>query len=76
MSTIRRPTARLGQTFERGLTVSAEGIIGAELIEFWPDISRNYKRKHAEKVAKQQALQDAKDAAASQHATPATAPKP
>jgi hypothetical protein len=64
----------VGQTFERGLSVSAEGIIGAELIEFWPDISRHYKQKRAEKLAKQQALQDAKDSAS--QPTPATAPKP
>jgi hypothetical protein len=64
----------VGQTFERGLTVSAEGIIGAELIEFWPDIARNYKRKRAEKLAKQQALQDAQDSA--NQPAPAPAPKP
>ena len=34
-----------------GLTVSAEGVVGAELIEFWPDLARHYKRKHAEKMA-------------------------
>ncbi|HZD47921.1 MAG TPA: hypothetical protein VE178_04180, partial [Silvibacterium sp.] len=31
-------------TVSRGLTVSAEGIIGAEIIEFWPDILRRYQR--------------------------------
>ena len=35
----------VGGTFERGLTVSAEGIIGAEVIEFWPDIVRHHRRK-------------------------------
>jgi hypothetical protein len=38
-----------------GLTVTAEGAIGSELIEFWPDIARHYKRKHAEKLARQEA---------------------
>jgi hypothetical protein len=43
----------VGGTFERGITVSAEGIVGAEVIEFWPDIARHYKRKRAEKLARQ-----------------------
>jgi hypothetical protein len=42
-------------TIERGITVSAEGIIGAEVIEFWPDIVRHYRRKQAEKLARQSA---------------------
>lgn len=40
-------------TIERGVTVSVEGIIGAEVIEFWPDIVRRHKRKQAEKLARQ-----------------------
>ena len=39
-------------TLENGLTVSAQGIIGAEIIEFWPDIVRHHKRKKAEKAAR------------------------
>ena len=39
----------VGGTFERGLTVSAEGIIGAEVIEFWPDIVRHHRRKQIQK---------------------------
>jgi hypothetical protein len=46
-------------TITDGLTVSAEGIVGAEVIEFWPDIARHYKRKHAEKVALKAAQTDA-----------------
>jgi hypothetical protein len=42
-------------TIERGFTVSAEGIIGAEVIEFWPDIVRHYRRKQAKKLARQSA---------------------
>jgi hypothetical protein len=42
-------------TIERGVTVSVEGIVGAEVIEFWPDIARHYKRKQAEKLARQKA---------------------
>jgi len=44
-----------GDTVTDGLTVSAEGIFGAELIEFWPDLARHYKRKHDEKMARQAA---------------------
>jgi hypothetical protein len=42
-------------TIERGVTVSVEGIIGAEVIEFWPDIVRHYRRKQAAKLAQQPA---------------------
>ena len=42
-------------TITDGLTVSAEGIVGAEVIEFWPDMVRHYKRKHAEKLARKAA---------------------
>lgn len=36
-----------------GLTVSAEGIVGSEVIEWWPAIARHHKRKLAEKQARQ-----------------------
>lgn len=39
-------------TISDGLTVSAEGILGAEVIEFWPDLVRHYQRKKAEKQAR------------------------
>ncbi len=42
-----------GDTIERGFTVTAEAIIGSEVIEFWPDIVRHHKRKQAEKLARQ-----------------------
>jgi hypothetical protein len=42
----------VGQTFSDGLTVSAEGIVGAEVIEFWPDLVRHHQRKEAEKKAR------------------------
>ena len=54
----------VGNTIENGLTVSAEGIVGAEIIEFWPDIARHYKQKKADKLARQ----------AAQSATQGTAP--
>jgi hypothetical protein len=52
-----------GDTITRGLTVSAEGIVGSEVIEFWPDIARHYKRKQAEKRAKRAAQHDARGSA-------------
>ena len=43
----------VSDTITDGLTVSAEGIVGAEVIEFWPDMVRHHKRKQAEKLARQ-----------------------
>jgi hypothetical protein len=34
-----------GQTVDGALTVTAEGVIGAEFVEFWPDISRHLFKK-------------------------------
>jgi hypothetical protein len=45
----------MSDTLQRGLTVTVEGAIGAELIEFWPDIASHYKRKKAEKRAREAA---------------------
>ncbi len=36
----------LGQTVDGALTVTAEGAVGAEFVEFWPDISRHLFKKH------------------------------
>ncbi len=47
----------VGQTFQNAATVTAEGMIGAALIEFWPDIVHHHQ-------AKRQAKRDAADAAA------------
>jgi hypothetical protein len=35
-----------GQTVDGALTVTAEGVVGAEFVEFWPDISRQLFKKH------------------------------
>jgi hypothetical protein len=43
-------------TITDGLTVSAEGIVGAELIEFWPDMAHAIKRKHDQKIARKATL--------------------
>ncbi len=45
----------VASTISDGLTVSAEGIVGAEVIEFWPDLVRRHRRKQAEKLARQAA---------------------
>jgi hypothetical protein len=45
-------------TLSDGITVSVEGIVGAEVIEFWPDIARSIKRKHDAKLAKKAAQQN------------------
>ena len=43
----------VGGTLSRGFSVTAQAIIGSEVIEFWPDIVRHHRRKQAEKLAKQ-----------------------
>ena len=43
----------VGGTIGRGFSVTAQGIIGSEVIEFWPDIVRHHNRKLAEKLARQ-----------------------
>jgi hypothetical protein len=45
----------VSNTITDGLTVSAEGIVGAEVIEFWPDAVRHYKHKREEKAARRAA---------------------
>ncbi len=59
-----------GGTIERGVTVTAEAIVGSEVIEFWPDLVRHHNRKKAEKLARE-AGQPAPPAAAPTSATPA-----
>ena len=62
----------VSDTITDGLTVSAEGIVGAEVIEFWPDLARHMKRKHEEKLAREAARRDAQAAAqAGARSTPA-----
>jgi hypothetical protein len=46
-------------TISDGLTVSVEGIVGSEVIEFWPDMVRHHKRKQAEKLVRQGGQGDA-----------------
>jgi hypothetical protein len=45
----------VGGTLGRGFAVTAQAIIGSEVIEFWPDLVRRHNRKQAEKLARQAA---------------------
>jgi hypothetical protein len=58
----------VGGTISRGVSVTAQGIIGSEVIEFWPDIVRHHQRKEAEKLARKNGLPSAPQ--------PATQPPP
>jgi hypothetical protein len=49
----------IGKTFTGAITVTAEGVIGSELEEFWPDIAQHYIKKHRQKQAAAQAGADA-----------------
>ena len=61
ISNVYYPDAQrtVSDTVQRGITVTVEGAIGAELIEFWPDIAGHYKRKKAAKSAREAAQIDA-----------------
>jgi hypothetical protein len=48
----------VGGTLERGVSVTAQAIIGSEVIEFWPDMVRHHRRKQAEKLARQGGVQN------------------
>lgn len=67
----------VGGTISDGFTVSAEGVVGSEIIEFWPDIVRAHRRKQAEKQARQAAEKNAKGTAKpDSQATPTTSQPP
>jgi hypothetical protein len=61
----------VGGTVSRGFSVTAQAIIGSEVIEFWPDIVRHHRRKQAEKLARQGGVKPT-----SQPAPPPAAPAP
>jgi hypothetical protein len=68
----------VGGTISRGLSVTAEAIVGSEVIEFWPDIVKHHKRKQAEKLARQGTPSGAQNVAhpAAQSAPPPSSPNP
>jgi hypothetical protein len=55
-------------TIQNGFTVTLEGMVGAQLLEFSPDFNNYLRRRHQRKLDAQ--------AAASGHTTPATPPPP
>jgi hypothetical protein len=63
----------VGGTISRGVSVTAQGIIGSEVIEFWPDIVRHHQRKEAEKLARKNGLPSTPQPAA-QPSSPVTQP--
>jgi hypothetical protein len=65
----------VSDTVSRGFTVTAQAIIGSEIIEFWPDMVRHHRRKEAEKLARQNGTQNSAPAA-SQPTPPPPAPQP
>ena len=66
----------VGGTLGRGFTVTAEAIVGSEVIEFWPDIVRHHRRKQAEKLARQGAQNTGRPATTPQTIPPPPAPQP
>lgn len=46
-----------GLTMGRGASVTYEGIVGAEIAEFWPDIAQHFARKHQAKLDREAAAQ-------------------
>lgn len=62
-----------GLTIERGLTVTAEGIVGALAEEFYPDFDSWRQHRKARKAAAQAAGADAKSGTAPAPSTPANA---
>jgi hypothetical protein len=39
----------------RGASVTYEGIVGAEIAEFWPDIGQRLAKRHAQKLEEKKA---------------------
>jgi hypothetical protein len=63
-------------TIERGFSVTAEAIVGSEVIEFWPDLVRHHKRKQAEKLARQAASGGVQNNGLAAPPTPPAVPQP
>ncbi len=60
-------------TLDHTASVTAYGILGAEIIEFMPDIEHHFIEKHREKLARKAAQEDAKqEKQQQQQAAPAT----
>lgn len=59
ISNVYYPASQRGlePTLEHSATVTYYGILGAEVIEFWPDIAHHYVKKRREKLAREAAQQ-------------------
>jgi hypothetical protein len=66
----------VGGTISRGFSVTAQGIIGSEVIEFWPDIVRHHRRKEAEKLARKNGVPPASQPAPQPSSPWRTRPSP
>ena len=66
----------VGLTIENGLLVTAEGMLGAQLLEFSPDYSAYMQRRHQRKLDAQKAAADAAAAARANQPPPRTRPDP
>jgi hypothetical protein len=74
ISNVYYPAAErsVGDTIQRGISVTVEGAVGAELIEFWPDIARHYKKKKADKRAREAAQKNSQGVSQPTPESPAT----
>lgn len=63
-------------TLGRGASVTYEGIVGAEIAEFWPDIAQHFINKHREKLDRQAAQQSGSAPAPKPITTPGTRMQP
>ncbi len=69
-----QPDRTVRGTLERGFTVTAQGIIGSEVVEFWPDLVRRHKRKQAERLALQAARKNGNGSLSPASPSPPAAP--
>ncbi len=63
-------------TVGRGASVTYEGIVGAEIAEFWPDIAQHFMKKHQAKLDRQAAQQAGTEPAPKPVTTPGTRMQP
>jgi hypothetical protein len=66
----------VGLTLGRGASVTYEGIVGAEIAEFWPDIAQHFINKHKEKMDRKAAQQAGTEPAPKPVTTPGTRMQP
>ena len=64
----------IGLTFQRGLTISAEGAFGALAEEFYPDFASYFSHRHARKDAAKASATSAAGPLAPSHPAPGTTP--